>query len=489
MGEAAGNFFRVSTGRQDEANQIPEVLAWNESHDYDVKKTWNLKGKSASKGQQQKALDEIIEYFVKGIIKVLVVWKDDRLERRGSFEFYDFIGKVMKAGGRVEFTTQPALNDLSTMSGRIALTVNAELAAEESKTKKDRKRISDATIDANGGFRWRVPFGYEIYGEKKHKKIRPTAEGKKLIPEIFQRCIDGESFNDIAVWLTSVTDRKWWARSVSLVIRNPAYIGHGVDSKKNIIYTCPPVIDAAMFAKAEKSIASREQRGPTKSVLDPALLKGVILCPNCGGDASMNRIGGGTRRKDGTKPNYLYYYCAGKRPHRKSCGNMVKLEIADKLFNKIMSWMDEDIYEFKLVPGNNHEAEIEELQFQLDHLSSRKLSRDEIRAEQERLWAEQDRLAALPKTDDTYEKVSTGITFAKNWENLDEPGRRAWLVKSGIKVFASKNLNAVTAAMKASSGMVEDPKPGNIPHFNIANDGDVWMGVATGNESMFRKRA
>ena len=54
MREQAGRWFRVSTGGQDEANQVPAVDRWCESHDYDVARTYTLHGKSASKGQQDK---------------------------------------------------------------------------------------------------------------------------------------------------------------------------------------------------------------------------------------------------------------------------------------------------------------------------------------------------------------------------------------------------------------------------------------------------
>ena len=48
-----------------------------------------------------------------------------------------------------------------------------------------------------------APWGYEIAGEKYDKTIVPTDLGRKVIPEIFSRCINGQSLADIAEWLDS----------------------------------------------------------------------------------------------------------------------------------------------------------------------------------------------------------------------------------------------------------------------------------------------
>ena len=131
MGDYAGNWLRVSTGGQDEDNQLPDINRWNEAHDYEVRRTYVLHGKSASKGEQQEALDRMLADMRLGLITVLVVWRDDRIERRGVMHMIPLINAVREAGGRIEFATQPHLNDLSTMAGRISLAVMAEIAHAE----------------------------------------------------------------------------------------------------------------------------------------------------------------------------------------------------------------------------------------------------------------------------------------------------------------------------------------------------------------------
>ena len=82
VGESAARWLRVSTGAQDEANQEPEIDALVQGPGYVVRKTYTLRGKRASKGQQDKALDQMIEDMRRGLFTVLVVWASDRIERR-----------------------------------------------------------------------------------------------------------------------------------------------------------------------------------------------------------------------------------------------------------------------------------------------------------------------------------------------------------------------------------------------------------------------
>src|SRR5690348_11031379 len=81
--EAAGVWVRVSTGGQDEAQQVPSIESHCFSHGYVIVRRYELNDKSASKGEQQEKLDEMLADMRDGTIKVLVGWRSNRLERRG----------------------------------------------------------------------------------------------------------------------------------------------------------------------------------------------------------------------------------------------------------------------------------------------------------------------------------------------------------------------------------------------------------------------
>ena len=61
-GDRAGTLIRVSSGGQDEANQVPDVERYIREHGYrEVKgKRHTLHDKSAYKGEQQEALDQVV---------------------------------------------------------------------------------------------------------------------------------------------------------------------------------------------------------------------------------------------------------------------------------------------------------------------------------------------------------------------------------------------------------------------------------------------
>ena len=61
MSERAARWFRVSSDGQSEDNQVSEVDKHCRERGYDVVKTFTLHDVSASKGEQQAALDEALE--------------------------------------------------------------------------------------------------------------------------------------------------------------------------------------------------------------------------------------------------------------------------------------------------------------------------------------------------------------------------------------------------------------------------------------------
>src|SRR5215472_11775206 len=76
-GEPAGIWLRVSTGRQNELNQLPDILRLVFRQGYRPTRWYQVHDKSASKGEQQDALDEMLADIREGHISVLVAWHSD----------------------------------------------------------------------------------------------------------------------------------------------------------------------------------------------------------------------------------------------------------------------------------------------------------------------------------------------------------------------------------------------------------------------------
>jgi DNA invertase Pin-like site-specific DNA recombinase len=70
--ERAGIWVRVSSGGQDEQNQLPAVEAHCAQRGYAIKRRYELHDKSASKGEQQAAQDQVLADIRAGVIEVVV---------------------------------------------------------------------------------------------------------------------------------------------------------------------------------------------------------------------------------------------------------------------------------------------------------------------------------------------------------------------------------------------------------------------------------
>ena len=427
MGEFAGRWLRVSTGGQDEDNQVPDITRWNEARDYEVRATYTLHGKSASKGEQQQTLDQMLADMRAGLITVLVVWRDDRIERRGVMRMIPLINAVRAAGGRIEFVTQPHLNDLSTMAGRISLAVMAEVAHAETETKRERVRMGRDRIRAEGGFTGRAAWGYEVTGPKYAKTIVPTGQGRRLVPEVYARVIGGESLATIAAWLEGETGRPWWPRTIGTMVRNPVYRGAQHDADGRVIFRCEALVDAATWKRAGEALDGRPKRGHT----DPAsraMLAGVLSCPRCE-DSPMYRLNTG------------YYRCTGRGANRKGCGTMVRAELVDAAVDRtIMERFNTPVLARTITPGNEgaRAARLEEVRFEMRQLDPDDLSDEEYDRRLAELRAERDRVEAAEVVPDRVELTATGEVYSELWQQTPVAERGPWLARHGFAVTASK---------------------------------------------------
>ncbi len=315
-------------------------------------------------------------------------------------------------------------------------------------------RALDELRDA-GKLTNRPSWGYKSFGEKYDHSMVPTEVGREYIPQIFSRVISGESLDMIAKWLTSEgvpngqARGQWWAKTIGVIIRNPAYQGFrcaqdpATRAYGRVLFRCEPLVDAAIWRAANDALTTRPQRRHGGTVpANRAMLAGAIRCPLC--DGPMYRTPAGTTKK------FFYYRCAGRGAARKGCGNVVSVDAADNAVNEILtsSTFRTPVMVRRLIPGTDHEAELEAVLFEIRHLPDRELPDDEHDAELGKLRAERDRVRALPKTEDRVERVPTGDTYAGLWERLSVPERGPWLARHEFVVYASKAKVMVVGADK-----------------------------------------
>jgi len=361
MSERAGVWLRVSTPGQDEESQLPDCLQWCESHDYDVAETYTIHGKSAFKGSRKfdAMWSQVIDDIHQGKNSVLVVWKQDRLDRK--LNTFQMLAEVVAAGGRVEFVTQPHLNDLTTMGGRIALKVQEEIAYAESKDKSDRILANHAGKRAKGSVIGRAPWGFSIApgvnadGEPV-KIFSPTAEGRRFVPAVFQRVINGASLRDVALWLADngilANGEAWADVRVARLIRNSVYFGQRVNGGNLVT---EGLVSHGGWKAANAAMVSRISGGRSASTHEKALLSPV--CGVCDNDSPLYRVFVGPKSH-----RLAYYRCSRGGPRNRGCGApMIPVEELDSEVTDVMLSNPNPYVQRVFVPGDDRSEEIGKL--------------------------------------------------------------------------------------------------------------------------------
>jgi site-specific DNA recombinase len=416
MTEPAGVWVRVSTGGQDEAQQVPAVEAHCQTHGYTIAKRYELNDKSASKGEQQATLDEMLEDMRDGTIKVLVCWRSNRLERRGVSAIYKLLGDVKKACGRIESTTEP-LFGVGDLTGEATTALSAIIDNQFSvKLSEDTNRAIQS-IKANGFvYNGNAPWGFDIVGPKYGKTLKPTKLALEYVPQIFERCIAGDSLRTIAAWLDSESvptarGGKWHEGSVRWIIRCREYAKHDV-------------IRPSVHDRANDALKNRPKRGPAKPNR-PMLAK--LKCARCG--SPMYRITAGKAKKE-------FYRCTGSGPQRKGCGNMVPFALTEFLVaSQIFVKSTEPHTRKTWVDGQSWDDEISNVKQAL---------REAVEAERfdamPALQASLEELRSRESVPGHYESVKTGKTVGEHFWTLDNDGKRDYLTTRDIRVEKTEGL-------------------------------------------------
>jgi DNA invertase Pin-like site-specific DNA recombinase len=423
--EPAGVWVRVSTADQSEASQVPDVERHCQDRGYRIERRYELNDKSASKGEQQAALDEMLIDMRDGTIRVLVCWHSDRIERRGVEAMFRLIRQIKDAGGRLESTKEPLLGT-EDLSGEATTALNAVIAHQESVKKSDRQKISVSALKTRGSVYNNVPWGFDIVGDKYAKRIVPTEACRAIVPEIFARCINGDSLRTIAAWLDSEgipTPRgnaHWNESTVRWTIRQRAYAGRLQTREGETIARCEAVISADIFDRANQALKTRPKRGAVNANR-PMLAK--LRCARCG--SPMYRLFAG---KPGKKRHY--YRCSGSGPQRKGCGNMVRLEPAETVVAVRIFMTSTEPHQIRhWVEGTNWNADIADVKQDM-----REAIDAERFSELASLQAKLEDYRGRDTVPGHYELTDTGMTVGDYFDSLDNEGKREYLKTRDIRI-------------------------------------------------------
>lgn len=111
----AAVWVRVSTGKQEAANQLPDVEAFCQHHGYEIAaryevsdSAWNG-GKDG--GEYQRTLERAMDDAWQGQFKVLVVWALDRITRGGAEDTLRILRELRQRGCTLVSVKESWLNN------------------------------------------------------------------------------------------------------------------------------------------------------------------------------------------------------------------------------------------------------------------------------------------------------------------------------------------------------------------------------------------
>ena len=446
MADRAGRWVRVSGDSQSEADQLPDINDYCDGRGYIKDKPYEVHGKSAYKGAQDPDWQKVVKDVQDGAIDVVVCWMVDRLDRQNILHAIPMALEVLDAGGRIEFSEQPECN-LDAKSPTIDDEVKAfsdriHAANQESKIKSKRVLKAHNKRRAIGSALGRAAWGYTIIcdvcketPEKKRcrdhvKLFVPTAIGRKYIPLIFDRVIDGDSLRDIAAWLTvegvPTTTGGIWNEGYlcNRLIKNPVYYGARRNGGQ---LETEWLVSATTWQQANAALRSRVRPGRDASVRAKAL-----LAPVCGECYGKPREG----CADGISPMYRistgkdrvpYYRCSGHGPQRKGCGFMILVSDADGIVTNVML-QDEHWHEDRVfIAGDDRSDQIAKLREK-----AMDAYRDGDKARFRALDAEADELEEMPRVKPHWEKEKTSESEGDYFAALNPAQQRQYLASKQV---------------------------------------------------------
>ncbi|MFJ9865311.1 recombinase family protein [Streptomyces sp. NPDC101165] len=223
-------YLRLSLDRDGKTaieRQEADCRTWAERSGLTVRKVHMDRGRSGYKTVERKGFDAALAAVTAGVVGTLIVWKLDRLSRKGI----GLVGKVLddieKAGGRLVSVVDGL--DTSNDSARMVVAMLAELACSESKNLGTRVGHAKRYLRSKG--QWiggQPPYGLLI--DSKTKKLVHDPEHAVYARLIADEALTGTSLVKIARLLNeyeilSPRGGQWNAASIMQLLRSPAFAG------------------------------------------------------------------------------------------------------------------------------------------------------------------------------------------------------------------------------------------------------------------------
>jgi DNA invertase Pin-like site-specific DNA recombinase len=145
----AAIWARVSTDRQTEANQIPDLERFCEHRGYEIAKRYLLSDVSAFNGGHRETLKAALDAAHRGEFQVIVVWAVDRICREGIEELLKIVREFRERHVSLISLQEPWLNG-SDATTELLIAVAGWVARQESARRSERIKAGLARRRADG---------------------------------------------------------------------------------------------------------------------------------------------------------------------------------------------------------------------------------------------------------------------------------------------------------------------------------------------------
>lgn len=222
-------YLRISIDKEGKTTierQDIDCRAWVRNSGLKVRRSHVDRGRSAYlPGVDREGFRSALVAVSSGVVGTLVVWKLDRLSRRGMGEVGLLLDKISATGGRL-VSVQDNL-DTSKSEDRQMVGLLAELAHSESENLGLRIRSAKTFLRTQG--RWiggAPPYGLVNRGGRLFVEPRTGA----VVREIADRLLVGESLVEVTRWLNAADvpaprGGRWGVGTIAQLMRGPTVAG------------------------------------------------------------------------------------------------------------------------------------------------------------------------------------------------------------------------------------------------------------------------
>lgn len=302
-------FARVSSKDQEDGQSIPSQV--RRLTEYAIKKNFIIEStyqvtESSSK-DTRKQFEQIINYVKKAKEPfALITDTVDRLQR--SFRETPLLDELRRQGRlELHFLREGLIvNQLSNSAQLLQWDIGVLFASSYVRQLGDNVKRSQEQCIKNGQWISKAPYGYKnVTLPSGLKNIEIDPEQSPFVVKIFGLYAQGNnSFQTVALKMREQNFAKTsrgksiTARTVELILKNPFYMGMMSIKGQLHPHKYPTLISEQIFNRVQTIIANHH-KAPVQYAGKPILLRGLIICKNCGGSVSG----------DIKKQKYVYYSC------------------------------------------------------------------------------------------------------------------------------------------------------------------------------------